>query len=53
MLLKRWEPIAGMRRLDGDFDRMFRHAFRPYHLRPIFRNGHSPWRLTYIRTPTA
>lgn len=42
MLLKRWEPIAGMRRLDGDFDRMFRHAFRPYHLRPIFRNGHSP-----------
>ena len=42
MLLQRWEPIAGMRRLDGDFDRMWRHAFQPYYLRPIFRNGHSP-----------
>ena len=45
MLLKRWEPFGGVRRLDGDFDRMWRHAFRPYYMRPISGNEHSPMEL--------
>ena len=40
MLLKRLEPFGGIRKLDGDFDRMWRHAFRPYYRRSTVGNGH-------------
>ena len=30
MLLKRWEPYGEVRRMDGEFDRVWRHFLRPY-----------------------
>ena len=29
MLLKRWEPLADLRRMDAEMDRMWRHMVRP------------------------
>ena len=39
MLLKRWEPLGNPRRVEGEFDRIWRSAFRPAHFRrPVW--GH-------------
>ena len=44
MLLKRVEPFAGLRRMDEDMDRMWRHAFGGGHRSPRewYGNGHLP-----------
>ena len=34
VLLKRWEPLAELRRMDADMNRVWRHGFRPLYLRP-------------------
>ena len=34
MLLKRWEPFAGLTKMDTDMDRMWRHMFRPHYTWP-------------------
>ena len=36
MLLKRWEPSGDPRRIDSEFDRIWRSAFRPAHFRQPF-----------------
>ena len=36
MLLKRWEPIAELRRMDSEMDRMWRHTFHPFRPWPRF-----------------
>ena len=36
MLLKRWEPINELRRLDTGMDHIWRHMFRPVYPRPRF-----------------
>ena len=33
MLLKRWEPFGDLRRMDHEFDRIWRHASRPAYFR--------------------
>ncbi len=42
MLLKRWEPLGDLRRIDNDFDRIWRGTFHPAHFRrPVWGyDGH-------------
>ena len=36
MILKRWEPLVELRRMDTEMDRIRRHMFRPTYLWPRF-----------------
>ena len=39
MLLKRWEPFAGLRRYDSEIDRLWRHPIRALYTRPYYWGG--------------
>ena len=43
-LLKRWEPFRDLTRIDGEFDRMWRHMCQPTYVWPRFagRNARPP-----------
>ena len=39
VLLKHWEPFAGLRRMDAEMGRMRRHMLRPLYMQPRFSAG--------------